>query len=85
MLSDADAESCRAPFNKVYGLFELELIVFACVLLVLSAARLDPGAPPLRPANWRSGEQTHLVKVVAPFGGVEEFARASAPTWRTIK
>ena len=37
--------------------------------------RLDSGAPTLRPQDWRSGEKVRVVKVIAPFGGGEEFAK----------
>ena len=40
------------------------------------AARLDAGAPTLRPGDWKSGERMRIVKVIAPFGGGEEFAAA---------
>jgi cytolysin-activating lysine-acyltransferase len=37
--------------------------------------RLDSGAPTLRPQDWRSGEKVRVVKVIAPFGGGDAFAR----------
>ena len=42
------------------------------------AARLDAGAPTLRAQDWRSGEVMKVVKVIAPFGGGDEFARETA-------
>lgn len=36
-------------------------------------ARLEAGAPTLRPDDWKSGETVRVVKVIAPFGGGEEF------------
>jgi cytolysin-activating lysine-acyltransferase len=37
-------------------------------------ARLDSGVPTLRPADWKSGEIFRIVKIIAPFGGGEQFA-----------
>lgn len=37
-------------------------------------ARLEAGAPTLRPEDWKSGETVRVVKVIAPFGGAEKFA-----------
>ena len=45
------------------------------------AARLDAGAPTLRPADWKSGERARIVKVIAPFGGGEEFAAETQSTF----
>jgi cytolysin-activating lysine-acyltransferase len=42
------------------------------------AQRLEAGAPTLRPQDWKSGEKVRVVKVIAPFGGGEEFARETA-------
>lgn len=39
------------------------------------ARRLEAGAPTLRPQDWQSGDKLRIVKVIAPFGGGEEFAR----------
>jgi cytolysin-activating lysine-acyltransferase len=39
-------------------------------------ARLEAGAPTLRPDDWKSGEKVRVVKVIAPFGGGEEFSAA---------
>jgi cytolysin-activating lysine-acyltransferase len=38
------------------------------------AARLDAGAPILRPADWQSGGEVKVVKVIAPFGGADSFS-----------
>lgn len=38
------------------------------------AARLDAGAPTLRAQDWRSGEVVKVVKVIAPFGGDDQFS-----------
>lgn len=39
-------------------------------------ARLEAGAPTLRPDDWKSGEKVRVVKVIAPFGGGEEFVNS---------
>lgn len=39
------------------------------------AVRLDAGAPTLRPQDWQSGKELKVVKVIAPFGQAEQFAR----------
>ncbi|KFC75906.1 hypothetical protein FG93_00046 [Bosea sp. LC85] len=36
-------------------------------------ARLDAGAPTLRPDDWKSGNVVKVVRVIAPFGGAEDF------------
>jgi cytolysin-activating lysine-acyltransferase len=46
------------------------------------AARLDAGAPTLRPADWRSGDVMKVVKVIAPFGGGEEFLKQIVQDFR---
>ncbi|MGO4287613.1 toxin-activating lysine-acyltransferase, partial [Bosea sp. TAB14] len=37
-------------------------------------ARLEAGAPTLRPQDWKCGEIIKIVKVIAPFGGEAGFA-----------
>lgn len=37
-----------------------------------TAARLDAGAPSLRPTDWQSGSQVRIVDIIAPFGGRED-------------
>ena len=44
------------------------------------AARLDAGAPTLRPADWKSGTRARIVKVIAPFGGEEAFVKDASET-----
>jgi hemolysin-activating ACP:hemolysin acyltransferase len=39
------------------------------------AARLDAGAPTLRPGDWNSGALIRIVDLIAPFGGREEMER----------
>lgn len=39
-------------------------------------ARLEAGAPTLRPDDWKSGEKVRVVKVIAPFGAGEEFVNS---------
>jgi cytolysin-activating lysine-acyltransferase len=41
-------------------------------------ARLQAGAPTLRPADWRSGERFRVVRTIAPFGGGEAFEAETA-------
>lgn len=36
-------------------------------------ARLNAGAPTLRPQDWKSGSTLKVVRVIAPFGGEESF------------
>jgi cytolysin-activating lysine-acyltransferase len=39
-----------------------------------AAARLDAGAPTLRPGDWQSGPTLRIIDIIAPFGGREEMA-----------
>jgi cytolysin-activating lysine-acyltransferase len=40
-----------------------------------AAARLDAGAPTLRPGDWNSGSLVRIIDLIAPFGGREEMER----------
>jgi cytolysin-activating lysine-acyltransferase len=37
-----------------------------------TAARLDAGAPTLRPQDWNSGATVRIIDYIAPFGGGKE-------------
>ena len=40
-----------------------------------TAARLDAGAPSLRPGDWNGGSTIRIIDIIAPFGGRDEMAK----------
>jgi cytolysin-activating lysine-acyltransferase len=47
--------------------------------------RVDAGAPTLRPQDWKSGDKIRVVKVIAPFGGGEEFESEALGALSTVR
>jgi cytolysin-activating lysine-acyltransferase len=42
--------------------------------------RIEGGAPSMQPGDWKSGERAWIVKVIAPFGQAEAFAKETCET-----
>ncbi len=84
LIGDLEWLVMPALLTRQFRMFRHEGKPVAVVLYAFlseeAEARIEGGAPSMRPADWKSGERAWIIQVIAPFGQPEAFAKETCET-----